>query len=53
MNLPAIVITGDTDQEIAEKIQLNNCTLLHKPVMPENLRTTIFNLKHLETIYSE
>lgn len=39
--VPAIIITGDTDPERIRQAADSDCTLMHKPVKPEILRTAI------------
>jgi len=40
--LPAIIISGDTDKVIAEKVIGSGCQILHKPIQPDVLRQEIY-----------
>jgi len=41
--IPALIISGDTDREIEEKVKQKDCDILHKPVRPDVLRVSIYN----------
>ncbi len=41
-NLPVLVITGDTATETLQAIQKSGASLLHKPIAPTRLRSTMF-----------
>lgn len=41
--VPAIIITGDTDPGRIRQAADSDCTLMHKPVKPEKLRTAVSN----------
>ena len=43
--IPAIVISGDTDKQIAQRVKQQGCVILNKPVLPEALRETIHQLQ--------
>jgi signal transduction histidine kinase len=43
-DIPALLISGDTDPEILNKIRQSNLQLLHKPVKPAQLRIAITHL---------
>ncbi len=38
-NVPAILVSGDTTQEVLQKVYEYQCQLLHKPVRPAKLRS--------------
>ena len=42
--LPAIVISGDTDKQLARRVKSEDCVMLNKPVLPEVLRDTLYQL---------
>ncbi len=42
--LPAVIISGDTDKAIEAEALEQGCDVLHKPIRPELLRTAIYNL---------
>lgn len=44
--IPALLITGDTQQERQAEAQKNNCDLLHKPISGAKLRRVITLQKH-------
>ncbi len=41
-NLPVLVVTGDTGAETLQAIHKSGATLLHKPIAPTRLRSTMF-----------
>jgi signal transduction histidine kinase/CheY-like chemotaxis protein len=41
-DLPVLVVTGDTAAETLQAIQKSGASLLHKPIAPTRLRTTMF-----------
>jgi len=45
--IPALIISGDTDKQVEEKIIHQECEILHKPVQPSVLRSAIFKLAGL------
>lgn len=45
VNIPAIVISGDTDKRIDKQVKQQGCEMLNKPVLPEVLRETIHQLQ--------
>lgn len=42
--VPAIVITGDTTDDVAANISAEQCELIHKPVRPDDLKNIIVTL---------
>lgn len=47
--IPAIIITGDTDSAIAVKARKQHCSIIVKPVAPAELRRAIANSQLLRT----
>ncbi len=45
--IPALIISGDTDKAIEVEAMKQGCDVLHKPIRPERLRTAIYNLAAL------
>ncbi|MCF6217734.1 MAG: hybrid sensor histidine kinase/response regulator [Gammaproteobacteria bacterium] len=45
--IPALIISGDTDKVIEVAAVTQGCDVLHKPIRPERLRTAIYNLAAL------
>ena len=41
-NIPAVIISGDTDRLIEKSVFRQGCEMLYKPVQPEVLRAAIF-----------
>lgn len=41
IKIPALIISGDTDKKIEEKVIGKGCKILHKPVSPDILRSEI------------
>ncbi len=44
IELPALIISGDTDKAIEQKVVEQGCEILHKPVRPETLRAAIYGI---------
>ncbi|VAW60910.1 hypothetical protein MNBD_GAMMA10-2512 [hydrothermal vent metagenome] len=41
VKIPALIISGDTDKAVEEKVIKQGCEILHKPVQPDVLRVAI------------
>ncbi len=42
--LPALIISGDTDKAIEQKVLNRGCVILHKPVQPKTLQEAIYTI---------
>ncbi|MEJ2061290.1 MAG: hybrid sensor histidine kinase/response regulator [Gammaproteobacteria bacterium] len=43
-DIPAVIVSGDTDQVVRRRVEERGCHLLHKPVTPDLLRGTLNRL---------